>query len=207
MKPAQKINKPTSLFGGLFKRNTLVLSGCGLSVAVLGSSTVSEALIIGFVFSLVTFFSIIISSFIPRTISYTIRIILYAIIASLIFIPVQMFGEYIFGESILSLGTILPVIIVNPLILIKSELRFYRRTKVRMVADVFFYIVGFDLILLIIAFIRELLGLGLILGQPYGAEIIIPILNEPSGAFMLIALLGALVRWIYVKYASKRADF
>ncbi len=193
-------HKKASIFTGMFQKNTVFISGLALSPAVLASTTVNNATITAFVFTIVTFFSITVSSFIPRKVIFSVRIVLYALISSLIYVPTIIFAHNIFGELIFQIGYFIIVIVVNPLIISKSETRFLKQAKSEMLVDLIGYIIGFDIAIITIAFIREILGSGSIGGKLLGIDIIFPILKAPCGALILIAFLGAFLKKIYITY-------
>lgn len=191
-----KIDKKSPIFDGLLRRNTVLVSGLVVSPVVFVANTLSKSLAVAFVFSLITFLTIIISSVISRNIVYTVRIILYTIISALVYVPVISLALQIFPDEVKQAGIMLPLLIANSLILLKSELRFYRRPKGKMIGDVFFYILGFDIVIIIIGFLREILGTGSISGRILGIPLTFPVLVYPFGGFILLGLCAALFRAI-----------
>lgn len=186
--------KKSSLLDGLYFKNTVLFSGMVITPVVFAATTVRNALALIFVFSLVTFFTIIISSFIPRNIVYTIRIILYTIISSLVYVPVMSMALQMFPEEVSKLGIMFPLLIANSLILTRSETRFFRESKGRMIADVMSHILGFDVVMIIIAFLREFFGTGMINNKLMGVRFTLPVLVYPFAGFILLGLIAALVR-------------
>lgn len=184
------------VFDGLYKKNTVLVSGLVIAPVVLGATTLSKALALALAFSAITFFAIMISSFFPRKIVYTIRIILYTFIASLVYVPVIILCMQVFDEQVAQLGILMPLLIINSLIVSKTELRFFRRTKGKMVVDVASYILGFDIVIIIVGFLREVFGTGAIDGKLLGIPLTFSILKYPCGGFILVGLLAALLREI-----------
>ena len=123
-------------------------------------------------------------------------IILYTVIAALVYVPVICIELQIFPNEVKEIGIIMPLLIVNSLIVSKSELRFFRRTKWKMLVEVVFYILGFDIAIIIFAFMREVLGTGSISGKILGIPLTFPVLIYPFGGFILLGLLAALFRKI-----------
>lgn len=184
------------LLDGLYKKNTVLISGLVIAPAVVGTSTLHEALMIALAFTLITFFTVIISSYIPRTLVYTIRIILYTLIASLVYVPVIILIYKINGELSMLQKVILPLLVMNSLIVSKSEMRFFRRQKNKMVVDLIMYILGFDIVVIVMGFIREVFGHGTLGSKLIGISFTIPVLKYTCGGFILIGLLAALFRKI-----------
>ena len=188
--------KKNPLLDGLISKNTILVSGLVIAPVVFLANTVAKALTLMFVFSTITFLTIMISSFIPRNIFYTIRIILYTVIASLVYIPVVICAYRLFPEQASTMGIMLPLLIANSLILTKSETRFFRETKGRMLVDVLAYITGFNVVTILFAFIREFFGRGMIGDKIMGISFTVPILTYPFAGFILLGLLAALFRVI-----------
>ena len=190
------IDMDSPIFDGIYKRNTVLANGLIIAPVVLVANTVSNAVAIACAFSLITFLTIMISSFISRNIVYTIRIILYTLIAALVYVPVISMETQMFPVQVKEMGIMLPLLIANSLILTKTEIRFYTHSKGKMVIDVISYILGFDLVVILIAFIREVLGTGSISGKILGIPLTFPILVYPFGGFILLGLCAALLRKI-----------
>ena len=188
------LNSP--IFDGIYKKNTVLMSGLVVAPVVIAANSVAKAFALIFAFSAITFLTIMISSFIPRNIVYTIRIILYTLTAALVYVPVISIELQLFPTEVKQIGIMLPLLITNSLIVSRSELRFFRKTKGRMILDVISFILGFDLAVLLIAFIREILGTGAISGNILGISLTFPVLLYPFGGFILIGLLAALMRKI-----------
>ena len=190
------INLNSPILDGIYKKNTVLVGGLVLAPVVFSANTVSKAVAIIFAFSAITFLTILISSFISKNIVYTIRIILYALIAALVYVPVIGMELQLFPKQVEEIGIMIPLLITNSLIVSKTELRFFRRTKGKMVVDVLSFIIGFDIVILIFAFIREVLGTGQISGRILGIPLTFPVLVYPFGGFILLGLLAALFRKI-----------
>lgn len=190
------INIKSPIFDGLYRKNTVFVSGLVIAPVVYVADTVYNAFLIMIAFSVITFLTIIISSFVSKNIVYTVRIILYILIASIVYVPVLAFLKQSFPNTIEKLGIMLPLLIANSMILIKTELRFTRESKGMMIIDLLSYIIGFDIAIIIVAFIREVIGKGEIGGKLLGIPVKIDILRYPFGTFILIGLCGALIRWI-----------
>lgn len=188
------LNSP--IFDGIYKKNTVLMSGLVVAPVVIAANSVAKAFALIFAFSAITFLTIMISSFIPRNIVYTIRIILYTLTAALVYVPVISIELQLFPTEVKQIGIMLPLLITNSLIVSRSELRFFRKTKGRMILDVISFVLGFDLAVLLIAFIREILGTGAISGNILGISLTFPVLLYPFGGFILIGLLAALLRKI-----------
>lgn len=187
-------NIDRSLFNGLIKRNTLLAGGFLIAPVVAFANTLTKSLLLAFAFSVITFLTLMISVFISRKIVYTFRIILYTIIASVVYVPVYAIAGDIFENDIASMGIFFPLLITNSLIVLQSELIFFRKSKDKMLVSVVSYILGFDIAVLLVGAVREILAFGTIFGRMVLTEPPVPGFAYTFGGFMLLGLCAAVYR-------------
>lgn len=198
---SQKIDK--SYFEGILKKNPVLVGGLFISPVVVAAKTLKLALVLTIIFSIISLLTILISSMVPRNVVYVIRIILYSIIGSLVYVPVVLLMEKIYSTEIATLGIFVPLVITNSLVVSKSEVYFFRQTKIRMIIEVISYIIGVDVVLIVFGFIREMFSVGSIGGKIIGIPVVFPALTYPFGGFILLGLLAALFRKIYMSVRRK----
>lgn len=204
-KPIIKLKKfDTTILDGLFMKNPLFADGLIVAPAVVMAYTVRNSLALCFVFSMVTFFTLLISSFVPRSMVYTMRIILYTFIASCVYIPTLLAAEALFQEEIAAIGVFIPLLVTNSLIVSKSEQRFFLKTKGRMILDILCFVVGYDIALLIMGLLRELISTGAIGDRIYGVIFTCPAIALPFGGFIFLAFAAALVRRIQIAVMTRK---
>lgn len=187
--------KKLSFIQGITVHNPVFAAGLGIAPAVFMGSTLSGALTYAAYFSAVTFAALIISSFLPRRIPYAVRIILYTAAAAIVYIPVYIFMGNRLPADPEKLGVFLPMIVTGQFIVSASELRFFRMGKAAMLPDIISHIIGFDAAVILLGAVRELFSTGGINGELYGINTVIPVLGAPCGGFILIGLIGALIRF------------
>ena len=158
-KPQKRINDST-LVNGLFKKNPVLVSGMVVAPVVVFANTAVNAVTLSAVFSLITFLTLVISSFIPKKLMYTIRIILYTLIGAIVYIPVILILNQFIPEQINNMGIFAPLLITNSLIISKSEITFFNETKSKMFADIISCIIGYDIIVMLFGVVRELISVG-----------------------------------------------
>ncbi|MGN0588145.1 MAG: Rnf-Nqr domain containing protein [Ruminiclostridium sp.] len=194
-----------SLKDGFIKQNMVFMSGILIAPVIACSTSLMKSLAICFVFSLVTFSAIVICRFIPRTIVYTIRVILYSLVASILYIPSVLLAEALFGESLIaSVGVYLPILVTNSLLLSKTETRFFHEPMKRMIPDVLCFIGGFDAACLVTGFVRELLADGRVFGYEIETLFTVPALETTFGGFLFVGIGAGVCRAIY-NYRKKKA--
>ena len=90
------MSKRNSVFDGLLNDNTVLSSLMVISPVIMCGDTVRNAIAVIYAFSAITFFSVVIGSFVPRKLPYAIRVIIYTLISSLVFVPVKMVAQEFF---------------------------------------------------------------------------------------------------------------
>ena len=146
------------------------------------------------VFSIVTYVTVAVCSFVPAKLVYTVRIILYTFIASLVYVPVSIMMENIMPVQYAALGIYAPLLITNSIITVKTEAKFYRLKRGYMLKLAAFYVFGYDISLILFGTIRELLTGGSIMGLKI-LPLSLPTASTVFGGFMLLAVISALFRW------------
>lgn len=198
----QRHAKKFELFDGLFLGNTVLERGLVLAPVIVAAYNYQYSLILGIAFCLITFFTVLISSYIPKVIPYTIRTILYVVIACGIFVPTAMYLDSLFPETAFGLGVFLPLLVVNSLIVVKSESRFHKKTKGGMILDLFFHCAGFFAVIMLTGIIREFLGAGSFLGKPVQDVIKAQAVFLPFSGFIIVGFLAAILKRIRIKLST-----
>ena len=192
------MEKKINLNDGFIKQNMIFMSGMLIAPVIACSTTLLKSFAVCFVFSFVSFASILLCRFIPRTIVYTIRVTLYTLAAAVFYVPAAFLAELIFGDAVIkAAGVYLPILITNSLILSKTETRFYLEPMRNMVKDVLGFIVGFDLACMVTGALREYLASGKILGAEVPGLFEIPALETTFGGFIFVGIGAGMCRAIY----------
>ena len=161
-------------------------------VIVLGTNLVYGAAL-SIAFFIITFFSVLLSFFIPKKVPGNVRAIFTALLAGGFYIPALMAISYLFPEDIARFGVFMPIICVNSLIVQKSGTRFRETKKLFAVADLFSHCLGFALIMCLVSVIRELLSYGTVWNIKL-TDISNPVFVLPFAGFLLCGLIAAAVK-------------
>ena len=193
------------LSDGIIKQNPVLMSGL-FAVPVIGAATSwDNALAVCYVFSIVTLVSVVLCRLLPKKIAFAVRIVLYALIASVVYVPAAYTAQLIFPAVMTeNIGLYLAVIVANPLILTKTESRFFLRTPLQMVKDIAGFIIGFDLSCLLVGVIRDILTNNIIGNTIVPLSFQMPSMNSVYGGFILVGVLAGLFRALYNKFGKKR---
>lgn len=187
-----------SLRDGLIKQNIVFMSGLLIAPVIACAGTLMKSLAVCVVFSLVSFLTILICRAVSRKIAYTIRVIIYCLCASAVYIPVMLFARAIFGEELIaSAGVYLPILVTNSLILSKTESRFYSEPIDDMIIDVAVFILGFDISCIFVGAFRELIAAGTLGGLYIPVPFTVPALETTFGGFLTVGVFAGLFRGLY----------
>ena len=190
---------------GLFKQNMVFMSGMLTAPVIACSTTLIKSLAVCFVFTLVSFASILVCRAVPRTIVYTVRVIIYSAAAAVFYIPVSLMAQGLFGEAVIkAAGVYLPILVTNSLILSKTETRFYLEPAGSMVKDVLGFTVGFDISCALTGMLREYFTSGKMLGAELPILFTVPALETTFGGFISVGIGAGIFRALY-NYRKKRA--
>ena len=187
-------NRKKMFFDGVLGGN-IVLSGLMvISPVIICSDTLKNAEALIYAFSAITFLAIIICSFVPKRLPYTAKVIIYAVISSLVYIPVKLAAQQFYPESIARIGMYYPLLSVNSLIVFQTEAKFFRMKRAEMAVSLIFYIIGFDLVMLLTGFLRELFAYGTINSKIVDVNTLISGLSQPFGGFIFLGLMCGVYR-------------
>lgn len=200
-----RIRKKT-IYDGLFEKNPILISGLIAAPVIVCTDTFRNALLLCYAFSSITFLAIMISSFLSRKLVYGLRIIVYTILAALVYVPVSMLAQQLFPTETLRIGVYFPLLAVNSMITTQTEFLFDRRNKFTLMLSVLCYILGFDLVVLLLGFLRELLAFGTVAGVMTGMPMLFHGLASPAGGFLLTGLLAVLWRKLRIVVRQRRAQ-
>lgn len=189
------------LLGPLIDNNPITLQILGICSALAVTSSMNTALLMSLSLTLVTAFSNMFISMVRNNTPSSIRIIVQmTIIASLVIVVDQLLRAYAF-ETSKRLSVFVGLIITNCIVMGRAEAFAMQNPPGISFLDGIGNGLGYSLILMSVAFVRELFGAGSLFGYQ-----IIPLLKEggwyvpngllllPPSAFFLIGILIWVVR-------------
>ena len=191
-------------FDGLFRQNIVLTSGLVTAPIIVAATTAERAAILSLSFFMISYFTIILCRWVPRKLSYTIRIIIYALVASLVFIPTALLTGFLFPDTAPSVMLYMEILVVNSMILAKTESRFYLIPFSSMAIDSLVYIVGYSIAAFAVGLVRELLTYGTLFGS-HICNALIPAAKSPFFGFFLLGLYAAACRHYYNRRRSKES--
>lgn len=190
---------------GIIISNPIFVLALGLCPALAITTSLENALGMSAAVIFVLLVTSAIISSIRKLIPSAVRLPAFIIIiATLVTIANMVFHAHVPALHN-SLGIYLPLIVAYCIILSRAEASASKNPVLQSIADALGIGVGFALALILISFLREVLGTGSL--SVFGANLFtLPGLSQhpisifilPMGAFLIIGLLLALFRWIGV---------
>ena len=193
---AEQFKTKELLFGPIFDNNPVLLQIIGICSSLAVTSNLKTAVTMAIALTLVTAFSNFFVSMIRNQIPSSIRIIVQmTIIASLVIVVDQFLRAYAYSIS-KQLSVFVGLIITNCIVMGRAEAFAMKYPPVPSFLDGIGNGLGYSLLLVILGFIRELLGAGSLFGVQILHKVTdggwyIPngLLLLPPSAFFLIGLI------------------
>ena len=181
---------------GIWKENPVAYQVLGICSALAVTVKMSTAIVMGIALTMVTAFSSLLISSLRKKIPSNIRIIAeLAIIASLVIVTDQILKAFFYDIS-KQLSIFVGLIITNCIVLGRAEAFAMANKPLDSFLDGIGNGLGYSLILVFVAFVRELLGSGKLLGFNIIPQFIVDagyqnmgLMVLAPGAFFIIGLL------------------
>ena len=204
---------------GILAENPLFVSILGTCPALATTKTLEAALGMGLLFTAVLICSNILVSLLRKIISEEIRTPAYIVIIATFVTMVKMFTNAFLPELYSTLGVFISLIVVNCIVLGRAEAYASKNGVFDSFIDALGMGVGYTLAIMLMAFFREFLGTG---GFTFGkvftfipeTKLIIPgiepftisLFQTPAGAFIVFALILAILAFIKNRKAELKAN-
>jgi len=184
---------------GLLLKNTVLEKGLVLAPVVVVGTSLKNGVALSFVFAVLTFFTVLLTSFFPKRIPHSIRVIAAVLVAAVLYVPAAMAVDVFLPGVSYHLGVFLPLLITNSLIVWRSESRFHKEKKGAMMLDLLVHILGFAVVTCLVCTVRELWGSATLWDIPVNLGIT-PVAGIllPFSGFILLGFLAAVLH----KYKS-----
>jgi len=180
----------------VFKNNPVFIVNLGLCPTLATSTSLRDAIGMGLAATFVLVGSNVIVSAIRRAVPHKVRIPCYIVVIATFVTIVELFLGAYQPDLYKALGIFLPLIVVNCIVLYRAEVFASKNGIVSSLFDGFGMGSGFTCAVLLLAFIREGLGKGTLMGYP-----VIPGFNPtgimvlPPGGFLTMGLLLGFFSW------------
>ncbi|MBD5104015.1 MAG: NADH:ubiquinone oxidoreductase subunit RnfE [Ruminococcaceae bacterium] len=203
----QNSNGRVRLSNGIIKQNMVLMSGLFTGPVIGAATTLENSLVLSLVFSLVTVVSVGLCRLLPKKIAFSVRIVLYALIASAVYVPVMLLAEMIFDPGTVSgIALYLAITVINPLIMSKTESRFFLRSVPLMFKDVIGFVLGFDLSCILVGTLRDILTDNMLWNTIIPLPFQLSAMESVYGGFILVGVLAGLARFLYNKFEKRKGS-
>lgn len=185
---------------GLSIENPLTILMIGLCATLAVSSQVQGSLFMGVAVIFVLVMSNVLISMFRRFIPDQVRIPIFIVVIASFVTIVDLFMKAFFPPIYAILGIWIPLIVVNCIILGRAEAFAYSNTVWLSIADGLGMGVGYSIVIVLLAFIREFFGTGRVMF--FGEQLLaLPAGYQPPGILMLFP--GAFIIFGFMIAGSK----
>ena len=183
---------------GLLDNNPVLVQLLGMCPVLATTTSVSNGIGMGLAATAVLICSNLFISLLRKFIPKQVRIAAYIVIISGFVTAVELLMRAYFYDLYQSLGLFIPLIVVNCIILARAEAFASKNKPLPSIIDGAAMGIGFTFALVLLAFVRELLGSGKIFGWAITgySENPMVIFVLPAGAFISLGLVIAVVQKI-----------
>lgn len=214
-----KASKKEVFLAPLLKANPLFVLVLGTCPALAVTTTLEQAIGMGILFTVVLALSNVIISALRKFIPEYVRIPSYIVIIATFVTVVKLLAEAFLPELYSSLGVFLSLITVNCIVLGRAEAFAQDNPVLPSLLDGLGNGLGYTIAICIIALFREILGAGtlsfgktftfipqvtipLLKGDTWDYSM--PLLQQPTGAFLVLGIVIALIA-VIVNFRAKQA--
>lgn len=207
------MNKQLQIFSnGFVRENPLLVLNIGLCSSLGVTTSIFNGLGMGMGMLFVLVMSEIVISvfrkFIPSAIRLPVFIIIIAAFTTIVQLVLNAYVESLYE----ALGVFLPLIVVNCIIMGRVEAFASKNNVGNSILDALGMGLGYTIVLVLIAFFRELLGGGTLMAGTALKVTLIPeayrigVFNSAPGGFMVFGFLAALVQFFKFLSAKKKGQ-
>ena len=194
------------LYNGVIKENPTLILLLGMCPTLAVSTRAMNGIGMGLSTTAVLILSNLVISLLRKAIPDQVRLPSYIVIVASLVTVTELLIEAYLPSLYEALGIYIPLIVVNCIILGRAEAYANKHTPLLSVMDGIGMGIGFTLALTLTGLIREILGAG----TAFGAQLLpkgidpIGIFTQPPGAFLVIALLIAVMNAIGIKSRQRK---
>lgn len=192
------------IYNGIVKENPTFILWLGMCPTLAVSTAAINGLGMGISTTAVLILSNVIISLLRKVIPDEVRLPAYIVIVATLVTITELLIEAYLPSLYDALGIYIPLIVVNCIILGRAEAYANKHSVLLSAFDGIGMGIGFTVALTILGFLRELLGAGKVFGyqvMPASYEPI-GIMIQPPGAFLVLAVMIAVLNAFHVKNRS-----
>lgn len=173
----------------VFLNNPVIMQGLGLAPLIVAATTLKNGIMLSTAVVLLLTPTRVLAALLSRFSYFRFRGLTYALTAAAVYVGARWVMGLMYAPAELALlGLYLPLLVADPIVLKRYERPQRERTRTALRKGLVTSC-GYILVLLLISALRELLGLGTLLGARVLTRALFPMAQLPSGGFMVVALL------------------
>ena len=194
------------LYNGILKENPTFILMLGMCPTLAVSTRAINGIGMGLSSMAVLILSNLVMSLLRKVIPDQVRLPAYIVVVASLVTVTELLMEAYFPALYESLGIYIPLIVVNCIILGRAEAYANKHAPLLSVMDGLGMGLGFTLALTLVSIIREFVGNGTFFGMQVLPESIEPIaiFVQPPGAFLVLALIIAVMNAIGIKTRQRK---
>ena len=194
------------IYNGLIKENPTLILMLGMCPTLAVSTRAMNGVGMGLSTTAVLILSNLMISLLRRVIPNEVRLPAYIVVVASLVTVTELTMQAYLPELFAALGLYIPLIVVNCIILGRAEAYASKNPPLLSAFDGLGIGLGFTLALALAGALRELLGNGTVFGAQVLPESIEPIgiFVQPPGAFLIIALIIAVMNAIGIKTRQRK---
>lgn len=183
----------------VFLSNPVFIKGLALAPLAVAATTLENGIILSIMVILLLTPTRVVCGLITKRMSVPFKTFFYPLVSAVIFCFMYYYMYKHIGSKVLLLGAYLPILVVDPLI-VKNFEKTRKESFLYSIINGVRNTAGFVVACLLISAIREFLAYGSLLGYVLSDYPILPMLKNPFGGFMVIALLSGMWTKLVEKY-------
>ena len=189
---------------GLVTNNPVLVQVLGMCSTLAITTSIMNGLGMGVSVLIILTLSNIVISAIRKVVPDKIRIAMFIVVIAGFVTCVDLLLQAFVPAIAASLGVFIPLIVVNCIILGRAESFAYKNGVLASAMDGITQGIGYTVVLLIMCFVRELLGAGTLAGfRIIPEQFPIGMLTLPVGGFLVLGCLIAFMQWALAKSKNK----
>jgi electron transport complex protein RnfE len=217
------VDKKKVFIAGITKENPVLMMFLGMCPALAITTSIDNGIGMGLAVIIVLLLTNSIISLIRNTVPNEIRIPVYIIIIAAVVSIIEMLMQAYTPQLSTSLGIFIPLIVVNCIILGRAEAFASKNNILNSMIDALGMGLGFTLGIFLMSFVRQLLGTGVLnLHNMFDSSVVffqfniipkdfvIDIFTQPTGAFLtlgfLVAIVNAITSAVKKHQANKKVE-
>lgn len=173
----------------VFLNNPVIMQGLGLAPLIVAATTLKNGIMLSTAVVLLLTPTRVLAALLSRFSYFRFRGLTYALTAAAVYVGARYLMGLVYAPAELALlGLYLPLLVADPIVLKRYERPQRERTRTALRKGLITSC-GYILVLLMVSALREVLGLGTLLGAPVLDRALFPMAQLLSGGFMVVALL------------------